>query len=89
MTYGESIKTYTVGDRMSVDPVTVAPKDLLQRVVELLRRRDIRAVPVVEDGKLTGIVTDRDVGQVAPLIRCFVMKTRSAATLRISRSRRR
>jgi acetoin utilization protein AcuB len=35
-------------------------------VVELLRRCDIRSVPVVESGKLVGIVTDRDVRQVAP-----------------------
>ena len=56
---------------MSVDPVTVAPNDSLQRVVELLRRRDIRAVPVVEDSKLIGIVTDRDVRQVAPAYPLF------------------
>ena len=56
---------------MTVDPVTVAPNDSLQRVVELLRRRDIRAVPVVEDGKLIGIVTDRDVRQVAPAYPLF------------------
>ena len=67
----KSIKTYTVGDCMSVDPVTVAPNDSLQRVVELLRRRDIRAVPVVEDGKLIGIVTDRDLRQVAPAYPLF------------------
>lgn len=56
---------------MSVDPVTVAPQDSLQRVVELLRRRDIRAVPVVEEGRLVGIVTDRDVRQVAPAYPLF------------------
>jgi acetoin utilization protein AcuB len=61
----------TVGDCMSVDPVTVAPKDSLQRVIELFRRRDIRAVPVVEDGALVGIVTDRDVRQVAPAYPLF------------------
>ena len=60
-----------VRDCMSVDPVTVAPNDSLQRVVELLRRRDIRAVPVVEDGRLIGIVTDRDVRQVAPAYPLF------------------
>src|SRR5512134_2379881 len=59
-------KFLTVRQCMSVDPVTVDPKDSLQRVVELLRRRDIRSVPVVEFGKLVGIVTDRDVRQVAP-----------------------
>ena len=60
-----------VADCMTVDPATVGPKDSLQKVVELLRRRDIRAVPVVEDGKLVGIVTDRDVRQVAPAYPLF------------------
>ena len=55
-----------VRDRMSSDPFTVGPNDSLQSVVDLLRRRDIRAVPVVEEGRLVGIVTDRDLRQVAP-----------------------
>ena len=67
----KATKILTVGDCMSVDPVTVAPRDSLQRVIDLLRRRDIRAVPVVEDGKLVGIVTDRDVRQVAPAYPLF------------------
>ena len=67
----KATKILTVGDCMSVDPVTVAPRDSLQRVIELLRRRDIRAVPVVEDGKLVVIVTDRDVRQVAPAYPLF------------------
>jgi acetoin utilization protein AcuB len=67
----KATKFLTVGDYMSVDPVTVAPQDSLQQVIELLRRRDIRAVPVVEDGKLVGIVTDRDVRQVAPAYPLF------------------
>ena len=67
----KATKVLTVGGCMSVDPVTVAPKDSLQRVIELLRRRDIRAVPVVEDGRLVGIVTDRDVRQVAPAYPLF------------------
>jgi acetoin utilization protein AcuB len=56
---------------MTVDPMTVGPRDSLQKVVDLLRRRDIRSVPVVEDGKLIGIVTDRDVRQVAPAYPLF------------------
>lgn len=60
-----------VADCMTVDPATVAPRDPLDKVVQLLRRRDIRAVPVVEDGKLIGIVTDRDVRQVAPAYPLF------------------
>jgi acetoin utilization protein AcuB len=59
-------KKLRVRDCMSVDPFTVAPDDSLQRAVDLLRRRDIRGVPVVQNGKLVGIVSDRDVRQVAP-----------------------
>jgi len=64
-------KTLTVGDCMTADPMTVGPNDSLQRVVELLRRCDIRSVPVLEDGRLIGIVTDRDVRQVAPAYPLF------------------
>jgi acetoin utilization protein AcuB len=60
-----------VRDCMSVDPATVGPKESLQMVIELLRRRDLRSVPVVEKGKLIGIVTDRDVRQVAPAYPLF------------------
>jgi acetoin utilization protein AcuB len=58
---------------MSVDPVTVDPKDSLQRVVELLRRRDIRSVPVVEFGKLVGMLT------VTDLLRAFVDQNQEVA----------
>ena len=60
-----------VRDCMSADPAFVAPKDSLQTVIQLLLRRDIRSVPVIEDGKLVGIVTDRDIRQVAPAYPLF------------------
>src|SRR4026208_834240 len=60
-----------VRDCMSVDPATVGPQDSLQMIIDLLRQRDIRSVPVVEKGKLIGIVTDRDVRQVAPAYPLF------------------
>lgn len=60
-----------VRDCMSIDPATVAPNDSLQMVIELLRRRDIRSVPVVDNGRLIGIVTDRDIRQVAPAYPLF------------------
>jgi acetoin utilization protein AcuB len=57
-----------VSDCMSIDPVTVGPKDSLQNVINLLRRRDIRSVPVIENGRLIDIVTDR-VAPAYPLFR--------------------
>jgi CBS domain-containing protein len=67
-----------VRDCMTCDPASVRPNDSLQRVVELLRRRDIRSVPVLEDGRLIGIVSDRDVRQVLRAIRCCTTKRRFA-----------
>ena len=64
---------------MSMDPAIVAPDNPFQSVICLLRRPDIRSVPVVENGRLIGIVPNQDVRQVAPASRFFAMKTRSAA----------
>ena len=68
---GKMSRLKLVRDCMTIDPATVGPRDSLQKVVELLRRRDIRSVPVLEDGRLIGIVTDRDVRQVAPAYPLF------------------
>ena len=51
---------------MTRHPLTVGPEDSLATVTELLRRRDIRVVPVLDAGKLVGIVTDRDLREVSP-----------------------
>ena len=46
---------------MTCDPVCVRPADSLRVAVERMRERNCRRLPVVDDGKLVGIVTDRDV----------------------------
>ena len=45
---------------MSASPVTIGPDATVGDVARLLADADIGAVPVVSDGKLAGIVTDRD-----------------------------
>ena len=45
---------------MSASPVTIGPDATVRDVARLLADADIGAVPVVSDGKLAGIVTDRD-----------------------------
>ena len=44
-----------------VDPLTVTPDEVLRDAVELMRRRNISGLPVVEDGRPVGIVTSRDI----------------------------
>lgn len=46
--------------------MTVGADDSLQTAMDLLRRYNIRELPVVDHGKLVGIVTDRDLRLVAP-----------------------
>jgi CBS domain-containing protein len=50
----------TVGDVMDDDPVTVAPDEDVQALLRLLREHELPGVPVVEDGRLVGIVTEND-----------------------------
>ncbi|MBC7254205.1 MAG: CBS domain-containing protein [Actinobacteria bacterium] len=52
-----------VRERMSINPVTLSPEDTLREARRLIKEHGLRRFPVVEDGKLVGIVTDRDVRQ--------------------------
>lgn len=52
------VKKYESG--IVSDPVTVAPDAPLHKVVELMRQHRISGIPVVDQGKLVGIITHRD-----------------------------
>lgn len=45
---------------MSKDPITVDVNDSMQTAAKLLKENNIRGLPVMKNGKLIGIVTDRD-----------------------------
>jgi acetoin utilization protein AcuB len=55
-----------VAEVMSRTVVTLTPEQTLRDAVELLRSKHIRHLPVVENSKLIGIVTDRDVKRATP-----------------------
>ncbi len=55
-----------VRDRMSRSPVTITSDESLQTAMELLHKHNVRELPVVEHGELIGIVTDRDLREIAP-----------------------
>lgn len=46
---------------MSSDPVAVTPDEKLSSVLERMREGDFRSAPVVEKGRLVGMISDRDV----------------------------
>jgi acetoin utilization protein AcuB len=51
---------------MTPDPVTITPQNTIADAFALLRENKIRRLPVVDKGKLVGIMTERDLGDVSP-----------------------
>lgn len=54
----------SVRSKMTTDVVTVSRNDPFQEAVSKMLSNDIHHLPVVQDGKLVGIVTTTDLGTV-------------------------
>jgi IMP dehydrogenase len=52
------VKKYESG--MVVDPVTIEPEAPVHRAVALMRQHEISGIPVTKNGRLVGILTNRD-----------------------------
>lgn len=50
-----------VKDGMTKNPVTISPDATLEEAAMLMRDKKVGALPVVEDGKLIGIITESDI----------------------------
>ncbi|MDQ3025465.1 MAG: CBS domain-containing protein [Pseudomonadota bacterium] len=50
-----------ISDVMTPNPKTVKASDSIQTVANIMREEDAGAVPVVEGGRVIGMVTDRDI----------------------------
>jgi acetoin utilization protein AcuB len=71
-----------VAELMTPKPVTVTPGDSLELAYEKMKAGRFRQVPVLEEGKLVGILTDRDVRQhLGQLTRAKVNDVMSALPL--------
>ena len=51
---------------MTRDPITVEPQTAVLTAWKLMQDREIRHLPVLDAGKLVGMLTDRDVQLVLP-----------------------
>jgi CBS domain-containing protein len=54
-------KTTSVGDVYSRDLISVEPDNNLDEALQLMARHQVRRVPVVENGRLVGIVAQADI----------------------------
>jgi CBS domain-containing protein len=50
-----------IKDIMSRDVRTVKPTDTAQQAAEIMAQTDVGALPVAEDDRLVGMITDRDI----------------------------
>ncbi|MDT8341996.1 MAG: CBS domain-containing protein [Longimicrobiales bacterium] len=62
---GASAADRPVREVMETDPVTATPETTTLEAIELLRRHRVSCLPVVRDGRLVGIVSERDFMPIA------------------------
>ena len=55
----------TVAEVMTPDPITVMPDDSLRLARDRMAEGNFRRLPVVQGGRLVGIITDRDLRRAA------------------------
>lgn len=55
-----------VGERMSRPVISVTPDTPINDVLAMFRKEHIRRAPVIKDGKLVGIVSERDLLNASP-----------------------
>jgi CBS domain-containing protein len=51
---------------MTTDPIVIAPEDSLVHARTLMRRHSVRHLLVLQDGRLDGVITDRDIRDYMP-----------------------
>ena len=59
---GKDVRSTKVSEVMSADPVCISPDTDVDEAANVMADRQIRRLPVVEDGKLAGILV---IGQIA------------------------
>jgi len=59
------MRTILISEVMIPKPITITSDQTIGRAMEVMARYDIRRLPVLKANALTGIITDRDVRQLA------------------------
>ena len=60
-----TLKATKVGEAMTRRPITIEPDEPLSEAARLLHQSEIHRVPVVDDGRLVGILTREDLLRIA------------------------
>jgi len=55
-----------VADFMTRNPITIDAEATIMEAIHLMQEREVRRLPVMRDGRLSGIITDRMLKDYAP-----------------------
>lgn len=55
-----------VKHRMTVDPVSIKPEHTVSQVLDLMKEKDLHRLPVTQDGKLVGLITQTTIQKNTP-----------------------
>jgi CBS domain-containing protein len=61
VTYDKRVKNHTVSQHMTREVITVDINDPISRIADLCIVHRVRRVPVMQDGRLIGVIARRDV----------------------------
>ncbi|MEO1266643.1 MAG: CBS domain-containing protein [Myxococcota bacterium] len=56
----EALRSRAVSKLMEPDPITITPDTLTLHAIRLMRKHSVSCLPVVQNGKLVGMITERD-----------------------------
>ena len=59
---------FNVYNAMTKKPVTLTPEDSIENAISILADDKFQALPIVKDGKLVGIITNRDLMKLFPTL---------------------
>jgi CBS domain-containing protein len=71
---GRSSKSTTVGELMTTDVLYVSPDDTIENCMALMTSKRLRHLPVMENGKLAGVVSIGDIVKVVISEREFTIR---------------
>jgi acetoin utilization protein AcuB len=54
----------TIGEIMTREPITIRPEATIREAARIILQHKISGLPVMEDGKLVGIITESDIFRV-------------------------
>lgn len=67
MEKSNAMKNVSVDEYTTPSPIVVKPQQSLKEIQEIFRSENIRHMPIVDEGRVVGILTDRDIKLLSSL----------------------